>query len=101
MLGRARRPLASLCMVALALDVGGCTRVRRRETGAVIRPGESGQVRERIVGATRAVLHPAGAFLVYQVTRAVLPDLRATFGAVRETFEPRNLPPARLFFCRG
>lgn len=58
-------------------------------------------VRERIVGATRAVLHPAGAFLVYQVTRAVLPDLRATFGAVRETFEPRNLPPARLFFCRG
>jgi hypothetical protein len=52
MLGRARRPLASLCMVALALDVGGCTRVRRRETGAVIRPGESGQVRERIVGVT-------------------------------------------------
>ena len=54
MLGRARRPLASLCILALALDVSGCTRVRRREAGAVIKPGASGRVREHIVGVTLA-----------------------------------------------
>jgi phospholipid N-methyltransferase len=58
-------------------------------------------VRRRVVQATRSVLHPAGTFLVYQVSRAVLPDLRATFGEVRRAFEPRNLPPIRLFYCRG
>jgi phospholipid N-methyltransferase len=58
-------------------------------------------VRGRVVRATRAVLHPAGAFLVYQFSRAVLPDLRATFGEVRLEFEPRNFPPAQLFYCRG
>jgi len=55
--------------------------------------------RERVVRATRAVLQPGGAFLVYQFSRAVLPDLRATFTDVREEFEPRNIPPARLFYC--
>ena len=40
--------------------------------------------RRRIVEATRAVLDPAGgAFLVYQFSRAVRADLRATFGRVR------------------
>jgi phospholipid N-methyltransferase len=55
--------------------------------------------RRRVVRATRAVLHPGGTFLVYQFSRAVLPDLRATFTEVREDFEPRNIPPARLFYC--
>ncbi|HEU4643507.1 MAG TPA: methyltransferase [Gemmatimonadaceae bacterium] len=55
--------------------------------------------RQRVVRVTRAVLQPTGVFIVYQFSRAVLPDLRATFAEVREDFEPRNLPPARLFYC--
>jgi hypothetical protein len=57
-------------------------------------------VREGILRATRDVLHPQGAFLVYQFTRAVLPHLRETFDLVDQEFEPRNIMPARLFFCR-
>ena len=57
------------------------------------------EVRRHVVEATRAVLQPWGAFLVYQFSRAVLPDLRAAFPEVREAFEPLNLPPARLFYC--
>jgi phospholipid N-methyltransferase len=58
------------------------------------------EVRERILRTTHDLLHPEGAFLVYQFTRAVLPGLRATFAAVDQEFEPRNIMPARLFFCR-
>ena len=58
------------------------------------------EVRERILRATHDVLHPHGAFLVYQFTRAVLPYLRTTFPLVHQEFEPRNIMPARLFFCR-
>jgi phospholipid N-methyltransferase len=57
-------------------------------------------VRERILRATHDVLHRDGAFLVYQFTRAVLPYLRETFALVDQEFEPRNIMPARLFFCR-
>ena len=56
--------------------------------------------RRRVVRATRAILHPAGTFLVYQFSRAVLPDLCDVFGQVEEDFEPLNLPPAQLFYCR-
>ena len=58
------------------------------------------QVRDRILRTTHDVLHPDGAFLVYQFTRAVLPFLRETFPRVDQAFEPRNIMPARLFFCR-
>jgi phospholipid N-methyltransferase len=58
------------------------------------------EVRERILRTTHDVLHPQGAFLVYQFTRAVLPYLRDTFALVDQEFEPRNIMPARLFFCR-
>ena len=58
------------------------------------------EVRDRILRTTHDMLHPEGAFLVYQFTRAVLPGLRATFAAVDQKFEPRNIMPARLFFCR-
>jgi phospholipid N-methyltransferase len=54
--------------------------------------------RKRVVRATRAVLEKDGAFLVYQFSRAVLPELRSAFSEVREEFEPRNIPPARLFY---
>lgn len=58
------------------------------------------EVRDRILRVTHDVLHPEGAFLVYQFTRAVLPFLQETFERVEQGFEPRNIMPARLFFCR-
>jgi phospholipid N-methyltransferase len=58
------------------------------------------EVREIILRKTHSVLHPSGAFLVYQFTRTVLPYLQQVFGRVQQDFEPLNLMPARLFFCR-
>jgi phospholipid N-methyltransferase len=58
------------------------------------------EIRQRILETTHEILHPTGAFLVYQFTRAVLPYLREVFGTVHQEFEPRNIMPARLFYCR-
>jgi len=58
------------------------------------------ELRESIVQATRDVLHPDGAFLVYQFSRGVLPDLQRTFGSVSQDFEPLNIPPAQVFVAR-
>jgi phospholipid N-methyltransferase len=58
------------------------------------------QLRETILRKTHAVLHPSGAFLVYQFTRAVLPYLEQVFALVDQDFEPLNVMPARLFYCR-
>jgi phospholipid N-methyltransferase len=58
------------------------------------------EVREIILRKTHAVLHPNGAFLVYQFTRSVLPYLQEVFGLVHQDFEPLNVMPARLFYCR-
>ena len=58
------------------------------------------EIRELILRKTHSVLHPNGAFLVYQFTRTVLPYLEQVFGRVRQDFEPLNVMPARLFFCR-
>jgi phospholipid N-methyltransferase len=60
----------------------------------------SPQLRETILRKTHAVLHPSGAFLVYQFTRAVLPYLEQVFALVDQDFEPLNVMPARLFYCR-
>jgi phospholipid N-methyltransferase len=57
-------------------------------------------VRDVILRKTHAVLHPSGAFLVYQFTRTVLPYLQEIFGRVHQDFEPLNVMPARLFYCR-
>jgi phospholipid N-methyltransferase len=57
-------------------------------------------VRDLILQKTHAVLGPNGAFLVYQFTRSVLPHLQQTFGFVHQEFEPLNVMPARLFYCR-
>ena len=57
-------------------------------------------LRERILKTTHDVLQPDGSFLVYQFTRAVLPYLRQDFPQVDQEFEPRNIMPARLFYCR-
>lgn len=59
-----------------------------------------GDVRDMILRKTHDVLHPSGAFLVYQFTRAVLPYLQQVFGMVHQDFEPLNVMPARLFYCR-
>jgi len=56
-------------------------------------------IRERILQTTHDVLQPDGTFLVYQFTRAVLPYLRQVFPHVHQEFEPRNIMPARLFYC--
>ena len=57
-------------------------------------------VRDIILRKTHSVLHPSGAFLVYQFTRTVLPYLQQVFNLVHQDFEPLNVMPARLFFCR-
>jgi len=56
-------------------------------------------LRDGIVRATRDALTPTGAFLVYQYSNGVLPNLKRTFGRVKLGFEPRNIPPARLYYC--
>ena len=58
------------------------------------------ELRERILRTTHELLQPDGAFLVYQFTRAVLPYLRQVFPHVHQEFEPRNIMPARLFYCQ-
>lgn len=57
-------------------------------------------LRDVILRKTHSVLHPHGTFLVYQFTRAVLPFLQQVFGFVDQDFEPLNVMPARLFYCR-
>src|SRR6516225_278822 len=56
-------------------------------------------LRETIMRESRAALNPGGAVLVYQFTRAVLPHLRTHFRQIEQDFEPRNILPARLFYC--
>jgi phospholipid N-methyltransferase len=58
------------------------------------------ELRETILRKTHSVLHPDGAFLVYQFTRSVLPYLQEVFRLVHQDFEPLNVMPARLFYCR-
>jgi phospholipid N-methyltransferase len=58
------------------------------------------ELRERILTGTRDALAPNGIFVVYQYTRAVLPDLQRAFAKVDDDFEPLNILPARVFFCR-
>ncbi|HEV2146311.1 MAG TPA: methyltransferase domain-containing protein [Longimicrobiaceae bacterium] len=57
------------------------------------------ELRVSILRATRAALKPDGAFLVYQFSGGVLPDLKRIFGWVQQSFEPLNVLPARLFYC--
>ena len=57
-------------------------------------------VRERILRKTCEVLKPGGSFLVFQFSTRVLEDLQRIFRYVRRQFEPLNVLPAHLFFCR-
>jgi phospholipid N-methyltransferase len=58
------------------------------------------ELRDLILRKTHSVLDRNGAFLVYQFTRTVLPYLRQVFESVHQDFEPLNVMPARLFYCR-
>ena len=58
------------------------------------------ELRQTILRKTHSVLHANGAFLVYQFTRSVLPYLQEVFRLVHQDFEPLNVMPARLFYCR-
>ena len=58
-------------------------------------------VREHILHDTWTVLEVRGCFLVYQFSARILPDLQRIFRNVRREFEPLNLLPAHLFFCRS
>lgn len=60
----------------------------------------SAELRESILQTTHAVLDPTGAFLVYQFSARVLPDLERIFSSVERGFEPLNILPARTFVCQ-
>ena len=60
-----------------------------------------GTTRDEILVATRSALHPLGAMLVYQFSRADLPYLESTFSKVERDFELLNVLPAHLFYCRS
>lgn len=55
--------------------------------------------REAILQDTREALRPGGAFLVYQFSPKVLPDLQRIFSHVTRSFEPLNVLPAQIFAC--
>ncbi len=57
-------------------------------------------IRESILRSSHAVLHPEGAFLVYQFSPKVLPYLQQIFKQVQRDREPLNIPPAQLFYCK-
>jgi phospholipid N-methyltransferase len=59
----------------------------------------SSVLRDSILRATHSVLHPRGAFLVYQFSGAVLPYLERIFGKVSRDFALLNILPARVFCC--
>ena len=52
MYGRARRPFASLCIALLAMNVLGCTYIKREDALAVIRPGGVSATTAKIIGVT-------------------------------------------------
>ena len=58
------------------------------------------ETRERILRNTSTALAAGGAFLVFQFSTRVLPDLQRIFHYVKRQFEPLNVLPAHLFFCQ-
>jgi phospholipid N-methyltransferase len=56
-------------------------------------------LRDKIMRESREALNAGGAVLVYQFTRTVLPYLQTHFSQIFQDYEPRNILPARLFYC--
>jgi phospholipid N-methyltransferase len=95
----------------LKIAQGSCEDVTRWMQAHHLQPAEfilsgipytvlPGQLRLKILRATRDALSADGVFVVYQYTRAVLPDLQQVFTRIDEDFEPLNILPARVFYCR-
>jgi phospholipid N-methyltransferase len=57
-------------------------------------------IRSGILNASHNALSAEGMFLVYQFSRASLPYLKQVFGRVELDFEPLNILPATLYYCR-
>lgn len=57
-------------------------------------------LRQGVLNATREALGENGELLLYQFSPKVLPDLERTYQNVRRGFEPLNIPPAQVYFCR-
>jgi phospholipid N-methyltransferase len=58
-------------------------------------------VREEILRTTHTVLEPEGAFVLFQYSTRLLPDLQRIFRHVRRRFEPLNILPAQIFHCQS
>ena len=56
--------------------------------------------RESVLRNSTEALSPRGAMLIYQFSSRVLPDLRRVFSDVECDFEPLNILPAKLYYCR-
>ena len=57
------------------------------------------RTRRAVTRESHYVLHPQGAFLVYQFTRTVLPYVKAIFADVQQDFKLLNILPARIYYC--
>lgn len=57
------------------------------------------RIRRAVTRESHYVLHPQGAFLVYQFTRTVLPYVKAIFADVQQDFKLLNILPARIYYC--
>ncbi|HTM42800.1 MAG TPA: methyltransferase domain-containing protein [Terriglobales bacterium] len=57
------------------------------------------RTRRVVTRESHCVLHPQGAFLVYQFTRTVLPYVKAIFGDVQQDFKLLNILPAHIYLC--
>jgi phospholipid N-methyltransferase len=57
------------------------------------------KIRRTVARETHHVLHPEGAFVVYQFTRTVLPYVQTIFADVHQDFKLLNIQPARIYYC--
>jgi len=62
---------------------------------STMKPG----LRDRIVASTYSAIVEGGQLVVYQVSSAILPLLRSTFGRVTRECELLNLVPIQVFHC--
>ncbi|MBB3189938.1 class I SAM-dependent methyltransferase [Halomonas cerina] len=56
--------------------------------------------RESILMNSLDALSPQGSMLIYQFSSKILPDLHRVFSDVECDFEPLNILPAKLYYCR-
>lgn len=56
-------------------------------------------VGDKIARATKSILRPGGAFLVYQYSRASRKFMEPVFTDIEDDFELLNIPPCKIFCC--